>query len=249
MYIVESSTYITHILHKEVPCNKIQEYFNRIVKDINTWMDKKVDFYFRHVPAHIRSQLILDHEASYSVTDQVTADKITKDIRLFVDDSNAVITDGTACVGGNTYSFAKSFVKVNAIEIDPLRHSYLKHNMSILGLSNVVCSSGDITEQYKKQYQDVIFLDPPWGGPDYKQQQDIQLYLSQKELADVCIDMSLYCKYIALKVPTNFNVDTLDERVKDVMERVHYNDTLRKMCLAIYKCLHNNTTENLFHLI
>lgn len=212
-------------------------------------MDKKKDFYFRYVPPQIRSQLVLDHEASYSVTDQVTADKITKDIRFFITDPDATITDGTACVGGNTYSFAKSFVEVNAIEIDPLRHSYLSQNMSLLGLSNVRCILNDITTEYQQRYQDILFLDPPWGGPEYKQQSDIQLYLSQKELSDVCIDMSLYCRYIALKVPNNFNIERFEENIQDVLERIHYNTTLRKMSLIIYRCIHNNITQELFRYV
>lgn len=211
-------------------------------------MEKKKDFYFRHVPPHIRSQLVMDHEASYSITDQVTADKITRNIREFIHDPNATVTDGTACVGGNTYSFAKSFAKVCAIEIDPMRHAYLAHNMSILGLSNVECVLSDITTEYQRRFQDVIFLDPPWGGPDYKQQQDIQLYLSQKELAEACIEMSLYCSYIALKVPTNFSVEAFDDRVRNVLERVDYNTSLRKMCLIIYRCLHNGIVQDLFSI-
>lgn len=198
-------------------------------------MDKR-DFYFRYVPPTIRAQIIMDHEASYSVTDQVTADKITKDIKAFVT-AGAVITDGTACIGGNTYSFAKEFRSVNAIEIDPLRCSYLKNNLGVLGLKNVRCECGDVLVESMKQYQDVIFLDPPWGGPDYKIQNDISLYLSNRELSDACIDISLYCRYIALKVPVNFSVDAFDRRVKDVLERVHYNTGLRKMHLVIYRCL------------
>lgn len=198
-------------------------------------MDKR-DFYFRHVPPSIRSQIIMDHEASYSVTDQVTADRITRDIKMFVE-HDAIITDGTACIGGNTYSFAKEFKKVNAIEIDPLRCSYLKNNVSVLGIKNVNCTCGDVAVEAIKQYQDIIFLDPPWGGPDYKIYNDISLYLSNRELSEVCIDISLYCKYIALKVPVNFKVETFDNRVKDVLERVHYNTGLRKMHLIIYRCV------------
>ena len=198
-------------------------------------MDKR-DFYFRHVPADVRARLVLDHEASYSVTDQITADKITKDIRMFVPHT-ATITDGTACVGGNTYSFAKTFDHVNAIEIDPIRYSYLLNNMSVLGTSNVQCIRGDAYKECRKTHQDVVFLDPPWGGPDYKNTTNIRLYLSNRELSDVCKDISLYCMYIALKVPVNFRVDVFDNAVKDVLERVHYNTGLRKMHLVIYKCL------------
>jgi hypothetical protein len=198
-------------------------------------MDKR-DFYFRHVPPDVRARLVLDHEASYSVTDQVTADKITKDIRLFVP-YGATITDGTACAGGNTYSFAKSFRHVNAIEIDPKRYSYLLNNMSVLGASNVRCILGDAYRQCRMQHQDVVFLDPPWGGPDYKNTTSIRLYLSNRELSEFCADISLYCRYIAIKVPVNFRADAFDNDVRGVLERVHYNTGLRKMHLIIYRCL------------
>ena len=210
-------------------------------------MDKR-DFYFRHVPYETRSKLVLDYEASYSVTDQVTADKITRDVCMYVQE-DAIITDGTACVGGNTYSFAKIFRNVNAIEIDPSRYSYLKNNMSVLGLEHVSCICGDVYDICQTMYQDVLFLDPPWGGPDYKQNNNIQLYLSSRELSDVCIDLSLYCKYIALKVPINFKPDIFDKSVKDVLERVHYNTYLRKMHLIIYKCINNPIVQELQSLL
>jgi len=210
-------------------------------------MSKK-DFYFRYVPAETRERLVLDHEASYSVTDQVTADKITRDILLFVP-HHASITDGTACVGGNTYSFAKTFHTVHAVEIDSKRHMYLSNNLSVLGLKNVICICGDAVTECCKRYQDVVFLDPPWGGPEYKSHSNIQLYLSNKNLCDVCCDISLYCKYIALKVPTNFNVGSFDENVAEALERVHYNTGLRKMHLVIYRSLNHPIAHELDRIL
>lgn len=210
-------------------------------------MDKR-DFYFRHVPIEIRTKIALDHEASYSVTDQVTADKITRDLRMFVP-ADAVVTDGTACIGGNTYSFAKYFDRVNAIEIDRTRYSCLLNNMRVLGLQNVACKCADICDEYTRRYQDVIFLDPPWGGPDYKNTSNIRLYLSNRELHDICIDMSLYSKYIALKVPVNFNIERFDKSVTGALERIHYNTTLRKMHLAIYRSMNAEIARELEALV
>jgi predicted RNA methylase len=164
-------------------------------------------------------------------------------------DEDAIITDGTACVGGNTSSFAKVFQNVNAIEIDPSRFSYLKNNMSVLGLDHVSCQCGDVYDICQTSYQDVLFLDPPWGGPEYKQNQNIKLYLSNRELSEVCIDLSLYCKYIALKVPMNFKPDIFDHSVKNVLERVHYNTYLRKMHLIIYQCLNHPIVQELQTLL
>lgn len=209
---------------------------------------EKRDFYFRYVPPETRAQLVLDYEASYSITDQVTADRITRDILMFLPPT-AVITDGTACVGGNTYSFAKTFQRVNAVEIDPRRHLYLQQNMDVLGLRNVLCIRGDAYYECRKQYQDMIFLDPPWGGPDYKQQSNLQLYLSNRELSEICCDLSLYCAYIGLKVPVNFSTEAFDANVRGVLERVHYNTTLRKMHLIIYRCLNTGIAQELEGLV
>ena len=94
----------------------------------------KKDFLFRYVQPEIRNQLKLDEEAMYSTTDQVTADKITKDILQFIS-RKSLITDATACIGGSTYSFSQNFSNVIAIEYDKTRFEYLQYNMSILPVS------------------------------------------------------------------------------------------------------------------
>ena len=73
-------------------------------------MDYKKKFLFKYVPQNIRNNLKLDEEAYYSVTDQTTADTISNELLNNFPDVK-IITDGTACIGGNTYSFSKYFKK------------------------------------------------------------------------------------------------------------------------------------------
>ena len=94
-------------------------------------MIEKINFLFKLVPDEIRAKLLLDKEALYSTTDQVTADKITRDILRYVP-RKSTITDATACIGGSTYSFIQHFSNVIAIEYDKQRFEYLQYNMSIL---------------------------------------------------------------------------------------------------------------------
>jgi hypothetical protein len=51
-------------------------------------------------------------------------------------------------------------------------------------------------------------LDPPWGGKDYRQHTDLDLYMSDKRL-DVWLEEILHRKnrpnYIVLKLPSNYN--------------------------------------------
>ena len=195
---------------------------------------EKRDFLFRFVEASKRGMLQLDEEALYSTTDQLTADKITKDLLKYVP-SDSVITDATACVGGNTYSFAQSFKKVYAIEKDALRCQMLQQNVDTLGVSsNVSIVHGDAIEVCPMLKQDVIFLDPPWGGPEYKQKSNISLYLSDVSLAHVCEKLACHTTYIALKVPTNFHEADFINQTSHFLELKHRNTHLRKMNFFIF---------------
>ena len=206
----------------------------------------KRDYLFKFVPPAARALLRLDEEAAYSVTDMYTADKMTRDIVRFA--GGAVICDATACVGGNASSFARAFKTVVAIERDPTRYNYLVHNMSVLRATNVKCVCGDALEEVTWVHAhsppsslgltyDVIFIDPPWGGPEYKHQNKLGLELSGVPLEEVCRRWALYTKYFALKTPTNFNEEAFRAASADFIELVHKNTQLRKVTLYIFKCI------------
>lgn len=226
---------------------------------------EKKDFLFRFVQSDIRKSLLLDDEALYSTTDQVTADKITRDILKFISKA-ATITDATACIGGSTYSFAQNFSNVIAIEYDKTRFEYLQYNMSILPLytnsqqylpqqhnsniwtylsdpkysisTHVECRNGDALIECKKQFQDAIFIDPPWGGPEYKTLSHVELYLSDLPLSDVCYNLHEYTNYIILKVPVNFDETTFIKNTQLFMDLIYKNGQLRKMHLLIFRTIH-----------
>lgn len=197
-------------------------------------MEDKRDFLFRFIPLEKRKGLLLDEEAFYSVTDQYTADKISKDILKHLPNIKT-ITDGTACVGGNTYSFSKFFEQVHAVEVDPLRCSYLQKNLDVLEVTNTDVHLGSILEIGPVLQQDMLFLDPPWGGPNYKSKKKIDLYLSDMELSHVCTLLAPYSRYLALKVPTNFHIDSFQQKTQDILRMVHKNTDLRKMQLLVYE--------------
>ncbi|CAN0481895.1 unnamed protein product, partial [Laminaria digitata] len=97
-----------------------------------------------------------------------------------VTEATAVV-DATACVGGNAISFANSFQEVWAVEIDPDRFKLLRGNVK-KAVGSAAASRGvrffnsdflDFLEAEKSEIgakQPVVFLDPPWGGSDYKKQ-------------------------------------------------------------------------------
>ena len=197
-------------------------------------MEDKKDFLFRFIPIEKRRILKLDDEAFYSVTDQYTADRISKDI-LRILPNLQIITDATACIGGNTYSFSKYFPQVNAIEVDLLRYQYLQHNMKVLDAVNVETHLSDLLIACQRLTQDLIFIDPPWGGPDYKSKDTVDLFISDIELSEVCEHIKDTAKYIALKVPINFNEMHFVEKTKSFMKLIYKNTELRKMHLLVFQ--------------
>lgn len=197
-------------------------------------MEYKKNFLFKYIPANIRNNLKLDEEAYYSVTDQTTADIISNELISNFPDVN-IITDGTACIGGNTYSFSKYFKKVQAIEIDYKKFKYLQHNIKCLNTTNIEIFNDDILNKINDLQQDMIFIDPPWGGPNYKEYVYVNLYLSGIDLSKVCEKIQYKTKYIALKVPINFNISEFEKSTSNFLKNVYKNTKLRKMFLLVYK--------------
>jgi hypothetical protein len=196
-------------------------------------MEDKKDFLFRFISLDKRKKLKLDNEALYSVTDQYTADRISRDIQKTLPNIQS-ITDATACIGGNTFSFSKFFKQIQAIEIDYTRYQYLVYNMEILEANNITCHHGDLMIECQRMVNELIFLDPPWGGPEYKTKDKIDLFLSEVELSEVCDHIKDSTKYIALKVPVNFNEAGFVEKTP-FLKMIYRNPDLRKMHLLIFQ--------------
>ena len=147
----------------------------------------------------IIKKLMIDPVSIYSVTPFEIADTISQIIKDKMG-NDLVITDMTACIGGNTISFSKYFKIVNAIEINPKRCDFLKKNLKILKIKNVNIYNDDCFNIIENLSQDIIFIDPPWGGRKYKFRKMVDLYLSKQKLCDICNNLIDKCKLIILKV-------------------------------------------------
>ncbi|KAL4109915.1 hypothetical protein PRIC1_001610 [Phytophthora ramorum] len=216
----------------------------------------KRDFFFRNLDYELRNQLQVDEVAEFSVTDFEMATKISQAVLdLFTspkDDTTSesgneghedgsstteerkkyplVVTDGTACVGGNVLSFCDFFTHVNAIENDPTRVQMLRHNLQVLQKTNVKSIHANYLDVMLKLQQDVVFLDPPWGGPEYKDLAKVDLFLGDLPLHEICTRLQGSAKCIVLKVPSNFDGENFSRLVpgKVVIRR-----DLKKMHLVL----------------
>ncbi|XP_057720607.1 uncharacterized protein LOC130935065 [Arachis stenosperma] len=82
--------------------------------------------------------------------------------------ASGIIIDCFVGVGGNAIQFVKSCNHVIAIDIDPLKIDYARHNAAIYGVDDQInFIIGDFFVLAPKLKADTVFLSPPWGGPDY----------------------------------------------------------------------------------
>ena len=134
---------------------------------------------------------LLDEEGWYSVTPELIANQIAERCRC------DTVLDAFCGVGGNAIAFAKTCEHgmhlanlfrprltgiprtVIALDISPVRLALAKHNADIYGVANriefILADYISFAHAYNsrppgKRPINVVFLSPPWGGPDYLSQ-------------------------------------------------------------------------------
>lgn len=126
--------------------------------------------------------------------------------------STKIITDATACMGGDLIRFSKHFRMVNGIEILDENFSLLVQNCKQFGCQNVNLFCQNYLEVFDKLKQDVIYIDPPWGGTSYKNKDIISLKMGNLELWELVnlIKEKRLAKFIFIKAPMNVCLEKLE---------------------------------------
>lgn len=182
------------------------------------------------------NKIRMTKESLYSTTPPEEAEKITQIIIKYMDKSplNSVLTDGTSNVGGNVLNFSKHFKTVNAVEMDNTTFNALRNNMNVYKRNNINFYNNDYTKVMNELKQDVIFMDPPWGGPSYKLHKHLNLYLSNISIGTIVGQLKDKAHLIAVKVPLNFNYNAF---IKEAELNNIYVYKIRKYALIIVKQL------------
>lgn len=170
----------------------------------------------------VLNKLQASREACYSITRPAAAKAILAIIEqnlanIGLNIHECTITDATACVGGDTLHFARVFRHVNAVEINPEHHKMLINNLNVYKRLNVVPYLSDYVKVMTTMKQDVVFIDPPWGGPLYKKKKSVWLSLSGVPIQDIVYQhIKIHTPLIVLKVPTNFDISTLVYKITKI---------------------------------
>lgn len=192
-----------------------------------------------YVNNNFYNYLLLDDVAIYSTTSQSDSNYITNMISKYMLDNykmmnkDIVITDATGGVGGNTISFGKKFKKVNTVEINKNRVYLLNINVSLHSLKNVDIYNSNYINIFNKLSQNIVFIDAPWGGRNYKSKNNVKLTLSNMRIEDICNELK-NVKLIVLKVPLNFDFNYFLKNIKYTKINLI---KMNKMCIMMIKVI------------
>ena len=171
------------------------------------------------------SSLLIDEKT----IQYITTPRYTKKIKQILSyhpvlnkPNNAItIVDATGGAGGDTISFANTYHKVISIENDAERFALLNNNINAYELTNVHTINGNCLDVIPNLDQiDILYMDPPWGGKNYKLETSIRLGFVDSTNTQVylenfiinCFDankMKCVPNLIVLKLPLNYNIKIL----------------------------------------
>ena len=151
----------------------------------------------------------LDQESWHSVTPERIAEHIS--YRLGCD----VAVDGFCGAGGNAIQLAMTCHRVIAVDIDPVKIELARNNAMVYGVEDrIEFIVGDFLKIAPSLRADVVFLSPPWGGPEYLREEVYSL----SNLTPDCDKMMAAARQIsndiALFLPRNVSVDEVIELVE-----------------------------------
>lgn len=185
-------------------------------------------------------KLKIDDESVSYISVPIDASRITKIIKNHlekynIDSLKLTITDCTAGVGGDSISFSKFFKTVNSIEIDTNRFNYLLNNINAYEINNVNCYNEECIKYLKQSEQDIIFIDPPWGGFGYKLHDRIRLKLNNSKIEKIIRNLLFKKIYLfVLKLPKNYDFEFLFRYIKKYKDKVDiYLYNLEKMSIVV----------------
>ena len=155
------------------------------------------------------NKLLFTEESIYS-SSKIEGSKLLKNIILDnLSNNNIAITDGTANIGTDSIFLSNYFEKINSVEISNINYQALANNVNVFEKSNINTVLGDIIIVIENLVQDVIYIDAPWGGRDYKKNDKMKLYLGNMEILDFYKKFRNKAKVFIFKVPYNYDFDYL----------------------------------------
>ena len=223
-----------------------QETINGTVVITNVEQDRDIAKYWAQryrLFSRFDEGIKMDKEGWFSVTPERIAEHIAERCRC------DLLIDAFCGVGGNAIQFAFTCERVIAIDIDPVKIALAQHNATVYGVKNrIEFIVGDYMQLIPHLKADVVFLSPPWGGPNYTKAEvfDVKSMITLDGVR-VFQETKTITDKIAYFMPRNVNVEQLSSLAgpggKMEIEQNFVNKKL-KTITAYYGDLVENATWN-----
>ncbi|MDE2097667.1 MAG: RsmD family RNA methyltransferase [Patescibacteria group bacterium] len=128
--------------------------------------------------------------------------------------------DATANIGADTVNLARMYpgAKISALENNLHTFELLKSNVETFKLPKVTALHMDAVKYVNAlssdEKVDLVYCDPPWGGPGYLNEKEVSLSLSGVDVGEFVGSCLKHAKTVVVKVPVNFAIDKFKERLK-----------------------------------
>lgn len=188
------------------------------------------------------------HKEKYSYTHKKDAEYLSLFIKKIVknDIENTLIVDGTTSLGGNLISFIEHFNFIIGIEINNIRFNKLLYFLNTKYFLNFSKKKEKIYNSSKKNIMlindsfnhyinfinniekknKIIYLDPPWGGKNYKQYNNIILGLAGVPLHKLVQQIKQLDNntIIIIKLPLNYFLKSFSNKIYNItkLEKFYY---------------------------
>ena len=161
------------------------------------------------------NKLLFTEESIYS-SSKIEGSKLLRKI-IFENLSNKdiTITDGTANIGTDSIFLSNYFEKINSIEISNINYQALINNVNVFEKTNINTILGDVIIVIEDLIQDVIYIDAPWGGRNYKKNDKMKLFLGDLEILDFYKKFKNKAKIFIFKIPYNYDFDYLKNYINN----------------------------------
>lgn len=117
-----------------------------------------------------KDKLMINKTGLYSMTKPEAAEKILEVIRRYIDTEQSTIINATCGIGGDLINMCNHFKKTYGYEINKVQFTILENNVRVYGFNNSVeLFNEDYTKNINREKCDIVMIDPPWGGLDYKE--------------------------------------------------------------------------------
>jgi hypothetical protein len=168
-------------------------------------------------------------ESLYSCPLPYVLGQVEKAYRSYITKPVKKIIDATGNVGVDTmlltYTFNKTLEKLTVYEINEPTFNVLSENIKNIGkiiekieikatIAPILGDSVTAIEKLEKGQIDLIYFDPPWGGPGYDKTGTIELRLGSYTIGAIAgLSYGKSIRYVICKVPKNFSKNQFEEEI------------------------------------